>query len=143
MLGALRGRVFSKRAVLGTGVGADDAGGDAGMGGGGRSSGAVGGRRHPVHALEAGRERPDSLQSDLEADLGDRVVGVPQQRRRPLQPAGQQVDVGRLTEGATELTAEVGLREPGGSGQVIDLERLGVVGVGEVLGTEQVTGGGD
>ena len=43
------------------------------------------------------------MEADLEADFGDGVVGRAQQRRRPLQPSRQQVDVRGLAEGAPEL----------------------------------------
>ena len=66
-----------------------------------------------------------------------------QQRGGALEPAGQQVPVRRLAEGALELAAEVRARQPGGARQVVDVERLEVAGVGEVLGAEQVTGGRD
>ncbi len=49
----------------------------------------------------------------------------------------------RLAEGAAELAAEVCARKAGGSGQVVDTEWLGVPGVGQVLGAEQVAGGRD
>ena len=78
-----------------------------------------------------------------EADLGDRAVGRPQQRRGALEPAGQQVGVRRLAERAPELAAEVRAREAGGAGHVVDAERLEVAGVGEVLGAQQVAGGRD
>jgi hypothetical protein len=35
----------------------------------------------------------------------------------------------------------VGAREAGGVGQVVDVERLGVPGVGQILGAQQMTGG--
>ena len=47
----------------------------------------------PERAGEARRERAEALQPDREADLGDRAVGVAQQRGRALEPAGQQVGV--------------------------------------------------
>ena len=49
----------------------------------------------------------------------------------------------RLAERAAELAAEVGAREAGGAGQVVDVERLEVARVGEVLGAQQVAGGRD
>ena len=49
----------------------------------------------------------------------------------------------RLAEGAAELAAEVRAREAGGAGEVVDVERLEVPGVGEVLGAQQVPGGRD
>ena len=61
----------------------------------------------PIRAAEARRERADALQADRGADLGDVAVGVPQQRRGPLEPAREQVLVRRLAERAPELAAEV------------------------------------
>jgi hypothetical protein len=51
--------------------------------------------------------------------------------------------VGRFPERAPELAAEVRPREAGGAGEVVDVERLGVAGVRQVLGAEQVPGGRD
>ena len=66
-----------------------------------------------------------------------------QQRGGALEPARQQVPVRRLAEGALELAAEVRAREPGGARQVVDVERLEVARVRQVLGAEQVAGGRD
>jgi hypothetical protein len=52
------------------------------------------------------------------------VVRVPEQRRRALQPAGQEVLVRRLAEGSTELAAEVRRREMRGVGKRRYVERL-------------------
>ena len=46
--------------------------------------------------------------------------------------------MGRLAERPPELAAEVGAREAGGAGHVVDVERLGVARVGEVLGAQQM-----
>ncbi len=43
-------------------------------------------------------------------------------------------------EGAAELAAEVGAGEAGGTGHVVDVERLEVAGVGQVLGAEEMPG---
>ncbi len=48
---------------------------------------------------------------------------------------------GETAERAPELAREVRAREPGGAGEVADLERLEVAGVGEVARTEQMSGG--
>src|SRR5829696_8610028 len=114
MLGPRVRLVFSKRAVFRARVGADDAGGYAGVAGGGWTGGAVGGGSHPEHPLEAGGEGADALQADRERDLRHRVVGVAEQRGRPLQPPGEEVDVRRLPEGTAKLAAEVGLGETRG-----------------------------
>src|SRR6188472_767564 len=107
MLGGSLRAVFSKRAVLGTCVGAHETARDEGAAGGWGELGPVGGGRDAEGASEAGGERADALQADREADVGDRAIGVAQQRRRPLEAARQQVGVRRLAKGALELAAEV------------------------------------
>ena len=81
---------------------------------------------------------PTLRQPDREADVGHRAVGRPQQRRRALEPARQQVGVRRLAERAPELAAEMRAREPGRAGQVVHVERLEVPRVGQVLGAQKV-----
>jgi hypothetical protein len=100
--------------------------------------GAVGGGGEPVRAAEARRERADAPQSDQEADVRDRAVGVAQERRRALQPAGEEVLVRRLAECPAELAAEVRSREVGGPRKRLDVERLAVAGVDEVLRAQEV-----
>jgi hypothetical protein len=95
-------------------------------------------RRHAVDAAEARRERSDAREPDLEADLGDRVVGVSQERGRPLEPARQEVLVRRLSEGPPELAAEVGRREMGDPRERGDVERPGIAGVDRVLRAQKV-----
>ena len=51
--------------------------------------------------------------------------------------------MGRLAERPPELAAEMGAREAGGAGHVVDFERLGVTRVGQVLGAQQVPCGRD
>jgi hypothetical protein len=60
-----------------------------------------------VDTPEAGDERADTAESDREADLGDRAIGVAQQCGRTFEPSGQQILVWRLAERAPELPAEV------------------------------------
>jgi hypothetical protein len=100
--------------------------------------GAIPGRRHPVRPPEARREGADALQADLEADLGDAMVGVAQQRGGALEPPGQEVLMRRLAERPPELPAEVRGREVRGAGELGDVQRLPVAGVGEVLRAEQM-----
>ena len=133
--------VFSKRAALRPPVGAHHARRDQRPVDGRRERGAVGGRRDPERAREAGRERADALQADREADVGDRAVGGAQQRGGALEPPGQQVRVRRLAERAPELAAEVRAREARRAREVVDVERLEVAGVGEVLGAQQMACG--
>lgn len=96
-------------------------------------------RGHPVHPPETRRERTDALHTDSDADRGHRPVGRKQQGGRPLQSTGQQVLVRRFTERGLEAAAEVGRRQRGGRGHVGHSERLGIAGVREIPGTEQMT----
>ena len=64
---------------------------------------------------------------------------VAQQRRGSLETAGQQVRVRRLAERTPELATEVRTREPRGSGEIVDRQRLEVAGVREVLRAEQMS----
>src|ERR1700742_3104135 len=67
----------------------------------------VGAGRGPNQFGEAGAEAAERGAADLEADLGDVEVAAPQERHRPLDAAGHQVAVGRLTVGELELAAEM------------------------------------
>lgn len=51
--------------------------------------------------------------------------------------------MGRVSERPPERAREVRARETGGRSEVVDPQRLGVPGVGQVLGAQEVTGGGD
>src|SRR3954451_12190568 len=102
---------------------------------------AVGGGRNAVRVGEAGREGTDALEADREAHVRDGAVRVAQQRRRTLEATGEQVLVRRLAEGTPELAAEVGAREAGGAGEVVDAERLEVARVGQVPGPQEVPRG--
>ena len=48
--------------------------------------------------------------------------------------------MGRLTERAPKLTAEMSPREPRRARQIVDAERLEVAGIREILGTREVAG---
>jgi hypothetical protein len=120
------------------GVGLQDAGRHPHAGDRRRMRGAVGGRRRSVQPAEARREGADAPEADQEGDVGDGAVGVAQESGRALQPAREQVPVGRLAERAAELTAEVGGRQMGDAGEGGHVERLAVAGVDQVLRPEQV-----
>src|SRR5262249_52043275 len=137
---ARRPAVFSKRAVLRTAVEAGDAGRDQRLLGRRRELRAISGRRDPVGAREARRERADALQSDREADVRHGAVGCSQQRRGALQPPGEQVGMRGLPVRATELTAEMRSGEASGASEIIDPKRLEVSRVGEILGPKEVAG---
>src|SRR5262245_51134057 len=78
--------------------------GDAGRHGGAlvMAAGPVGARALADELGESGAERTQRRTPDREADLGDREIAAPQQRLRPLDPAGHQVAVRRLAEGGAE-----------------------------------------
>jgi hypothetical protein len=90
--------------------------------------------------MEGRGERADAPEADVQTDLGDRPIGVPEQRCGALHPAHQQVAVRRLAEGAAELAAEVCGREPRGARERWHVERIAVAGVHEVLGPEEMSG---
>jgi hypothetical protein len=48
-----------------------------------------------------------------------------------------------LAERPPELAAEVRAREAGGAGEIVDVERLEVAGVGQVFRLQQMAGRGD
>src|SRR3954453_14549131 len=70
---------------------------------------AVGGRGLADDLAERPAERAQAREADVEADLGDAAIGLPQQRHRPLDAAALQVAVRGLAEGGAESTDEVGL----------------------------------
>ena len=72
-----------------------------------------------------------------------RAVGDPQQRRRPLEPAGERVRVRGDAERARERAAEVRPREARRLGHVLDVDVVGVAPVGEVAGAQQMPLGRD
>jgi len=49
--------------------------------------------------------------------------------------------VGRLAERALEFAAEVCPRQARGAGKIVDVQRVEVARVGQVLGAEEVAGG--
>src|SRR3954452_19973115 len=104
--------VFSKRAALRTRVRADDTCGNERTCRRRRKVRAVGHRRDAVRACEAGRERADAAQADGEADLDDRAIRRPQQRRRTLQAPREQIGMRRFAERAAKLAAEMRTRKP-------------------------------
>src|SRR5215204_6612082 len=68
---------------------------------------AVGGRRRARDPAERRRERAQGLEAHLEADVGDRRVGVAQELLRALDPAREDVLVRRLPERLLEPAREV------------------------------------
>ena len=100
--------------------------------------GSVLGGGDAVDAAEAGREGADALQADGQADVRHRAVGVAQQLGSALEPAGEQVLVRRLAEGAPELTAEMRGRDERRARQRRDVERFAVAGVDEILRAQEM-----
>ena len=103
--------------------------------------GPIGSGRAAVRAREARRERAEAAEPDVDADLRDRVIRGPQQGRRTLEPAREQVLVRRRAERAPELAAEVRRRQLRGAGERRNVERIAVARVDEILRSQQVTGG--
>jgi hypothetical protein len=69
------------------------------------------------------------------------VIGLPQEGRRTLQSARQEVLVRGLAERPAELAAEVRRREVRGAGERGHVERLAVSGVDEILRPKKVPRG--
>jgi hypothetical protein len=89
----------------------------------------------PDQLAERGAEGTEAPEADGEADLGNRVRRVPQELLGTLDPASQEVAVGRLAEGSLEAADEVrprGVRLPGQGGNV---ERLRKVAIDQILRT--------
>ena len=104
-------------------------------------SGAVLRRGHAEHATEARRERADAPEPHGEADVRDRAVGVPQQRSGAFEPAHEQVLVRRLAELTLELAAEVRGRELRHARERLDVERLPIPSVDEILRAQEMASG--
>lgn len=81
-------------------------------------------------------EGAEALPARLKSDLGDREVGVPKQRRRPLDAPREQVPVRRDAEGLLEGTREVGLGDTAHPRQSPDRPLLVRGGVHPVLGAQ-------
>ena len=71
-------------------------------------------------------ERPQAVEPDVEADVGDAAIGLAQQEHRALHSAPLQVTVRRLPEDDAECADEVRLGDIGHRGHGPDIERLGV-----------------
>src|SRR3954451_11991331 len=106
---------------------------------GGAVAVAVRGRGLAHHLLERGGEPADAGDPDVERDLRDRVVGLPEAVAGALDPPSLQVPVRSLAELALERADEVRLGGECGAGQRGDVEvRLGVAAVDLVAGGAQV-----
>src|SRR4029453_14591388 len=106
-----------------------------------RVGGPVGSRTHAERPMEGRGERADAPEADVQTDLRDRPVRVPEERGRPLHPTHQQVAMGRLAEGAAELAAEVRGREARGAREGRYIKGIAIAGVNEVLRSEEMSGG--
>src|SRR3954451_8889214 len=94
-------------------------------------------RRRADDRAERPAERAEAGEADLEADLGDAVVGRAQQEHRALDAAALQVAVWRLAEGGAEGADEVRLADVGDLGERRDVERARVRAVHRVAGAQQ------
>src|SRR4051795_9104951 len=70
-------------------------------------AGAVGGRGLADDPAERAAERPEAHEADVEADLGDGAIGLPEQRHRPFDAAALQVPVRGLAEGGAKRPDEM------------------------------------
>src|SRR3954451_47507 len=82
----------------------------------------VGARRHTEDAPEGAAERPQARETDVEADLRHRPVGLTQQGHRTLEPPPLQVAVRRLAERLPEGPDEMRLRHQRHARQRADIE---------------------
>ena len=81
----------------------------------------------------------EALPPGLKSDFGDGEVGVAEQRYRPLDPAGDEIAVGRDAEGFLEASGEVGLGDAAHAGKPLDGPLFVRGGVHPVFGAEQAT----
>src|SRR6266508_2127728 len=95
-------------------------------------------RAHPDQLPEPRAERAEAAEPDQVAHLGHRQVRRPEQVRGPLDPAPRQVLHRRLAVLGRETPQEVVLRHPRGGRQRCQVERLGLVAVGNIPGPPQV-----
>jgi len=86
---------------------------------------------------EGPAERPQTGESDVEADRRHGAVSLTQQEHRALNPPPLQVAMGRLAENRSEAAAEVGWRDVGDCCHRPHIERLGIGAVHGVAGTKQ------
>src|SRR5262249_12865205 len=98
---------------------------------------AVARRRLPDDLPERPAEGPEAGEADVEADVGDAAVGLPQQEHRALYPPPLQVAVRRLAEHGAEAAAEVRRGDVGYRRDGTKVERLGVGAVHRIAGAEQ------
>ena len=83
---------------------------------------------------EGAAEGAEALPAGAERDLGDRQVGVSEERRCPLDAAGEQVAVRGNSERLFEGAGEVRLGDVAHAGQAADRPGLVGGGVHPVLG---------
>src|SRR4051794_9610692 len=98
---------------------------------------AVGLRRASDDLAEHARERAQADEADVEADLRDAAVGLPEQEHRALDAAALEVAVRRLAERLAEGADEVRLGHQRDPGDRRDVERLRVGAVHRVARAEQ------
>src|ERR687898_1406347 len=97
-----------------------------------RRAPAIRGRRLADDLGERAAEGAQAGEADVEADLSDAAVALPEQEHRALDPAPLQVAVRRLSEGGAEDPYEMRLRDVGDLRQRRDVERPRIVAVHRV-----------
>src|SRR5574337_920307 len=98
---------------------------------------AVVGGRLADDLAEGPAEGPQAAEADVEADLGDAPVRLPQEEQGPLHPPPLQVAMGRFAEAGPEAAAEVGLREAGHGGHGRHVERLRIGPIHGIAGAQE------
>src|SRR5947207_15676375 len=104
-------------------------------------SSAVDRRRLADDGPEGPAERPEAGEADVQADLRDTPVGLPQEEHRPLDAATLQVAMRGLSESGAKGPDEVRLGDVGDLRERGDVERLRVAPVHRVARPEHAAVG--
>src|SRR4051794_41175158 len=108
---------------VGSGPHQDEAARDGRNAAGADGGGAILRRGLTDEIAETATERAEAAEADEEADLGDRQVGRPQQRLRPLDSPPGQVPLRRLAVRARERAREVEPRVARLAGHRLEIQR--------------------
>jgi hypothetical protein len=81
---------------------------------------------------ERSAEGPQAGETDIEADIRDASIRLPEQEHGPLDASPLEVAMGRLAEGRPEPAAEVSLRDVGHGRDRLDIQWLGIRAVHRV-----------
>src|SRR5438552_13537433 len=99
---------------------------------------AIVGGREPHQRLESRAERAEAREPDEKADLGEGEVRRAEELARSLDPARRQVVARGLAVCVAERAYEVKARVAGLAGDRVEVERLGICAVHQVLRIAQM-----